>query len=183
MVLGDSNNQPRPAFSSPRRVGGRGHNSAIWHMLFTHIHFLCVCVCVCVCMCVRERGTVTDGLGNGIVRTAVQLCAFQPLSLFLFPLTQSFSLAVLSSDSSVTQSEWNKSVLCRGLWSASTQVPAGGLTRYWPGGQQTIRDESQRRLVYWCRFFGINSMTNYNKYILHEAVNWDRQTDRQTDNR
>jgi len=54
--------------------GARPQQCDMTHVV--HTHTLCVCVCVCE--------TVTDGLGNGIVRTAVQLCAFQPLSLSHF---------------------------------------------------------------------------------------------------
>lgn len=62
--------------------GARPQQCDMTHVV--HTHTLCVCVYVCLRVCVCE--TVTDGLGNGIVRTAVQLCAFQPLSRFFsFP--------------------------------------------------------------------------------------------------
>lgn len=86
MVLGESNNQPRPAFRSPRRERGEGgvmwgSNSAIWHMLYTHTFSIRVYVWEC------DRWT-----SNGIVRTAVQLCTF-------YPLTANLSLSSLSTRS------------------------------------------------------------------------------------
>lgn len=122
--------------------GARPQQCDMTHVV--HTHTLCVCVCVFVCVWDCDRWTRQWYCKN----SSAAMCFPASLSFFLFPLTQSFSLAVLSSDSSVTQTERNKSVLCRGLWSASTQAPAGGLTPYWPEGQHTIRDESQRRLVY-----------------------------------
>lgn len=58
-------------------VGGGGWRPQQCDMTHVvHTHTLCVWVCE----------TVTDGLGNGIVRTAVQLCAIQLLSRFFsFP--------------------------------------------------------------------------------------------------